>query len=92
MGFVSALLGRKGIMACTWAVESVVINHLENQLIYLSDNDDVSAYDAVNSILEDEKNHRDTGYTKGGATNIWFKPLRAIISLFTEAVIRIGMR
>jgi ubiquinone biosynthesis monooxygenase Coq7 len=35
MGFISALFGKTGIMACTLAVESVVANHLKNQLIYL---------------------------------------------------------
>lgn len=92
MGFFSALLGKKGIMACTWAVESVVINHLESQLIYLKDKSDSSAYEAVLSILHDEENHRDTGYNEGGANNRWYQPLRFIISSFTEAVIRFGMR
>jgi len=91
MGFVSSLLGRKGIEACTWAVESVVIEHLENQLVYLKERGDESAYDAVNSILEDEKNHRDAG-AGAGATNVWYRPLRFCISLFTEATIRFGMR
>jgi len=92
MGFISALLGRKGIMACTWAVESIVIKHLESQLIYLSGCKDLDAYDAVEAILKDEKNHRDTGYSNGGTTNFWYQPLRSIISLFTEGVIRFGMR
>ncbi len=92
MGFISALLGRKGIMACTWAVESVVINHLKNQLQYLESKDDKAAYDAVNSILEDEISHRDTGFKEGGLGNIWYKPFRLVISGFTEAVIRFGMR
>ena len=91
MGFISSLLGRKGIEACTWAVESVVIEHLENQLIYLKGIGDQQAYDAVQNILEDEKNHRDIG-AGTGATNIWYKPLRFCISLFTEATIRFGMR
>jgi len=91
MGFFSSLLGRKGIEACTWAVESVVIEHLENQLIYLEERGDQQAYDAVYSILDDEKNHRDIG-SGTGATNIWYKPLRFCISLFTEATIRFGMR
>ncbi len=91
MGFISSLLGKKGIEACTWAVESVVIEHLENQLVYLKQKGDDQAYTAVNSILEDEKNHRDTG-SGSGATNLWYKPLRFSISLFTETTIRIGMR
>ena len=79
-------------MACTWAVESVVINHLHNQLSYLRGKDDLSALKAVQSILEDEENHRDTGFIEGGTGNIWYQPLRLSVSLFTEAVIRFGMR
>lgn len=92
MGFVSSLLGRRGIMACTWAVESVVVKHLESQLSYLREVDDEQAYNTVRKIMEDEINHREEGLNKGGNTNIWYQPLRCSISLFTEGVIRFGMR
>jgi len=92
MGFVSALLGRRGIMACTWAVENVVVNHLENQIKYLHDKEDVEALNAVESIYEDEQNHRDTGFDEGGTGNFLYQPLRFLISTFTEGVIRFGMR
>lgn len=92
MGFVSALLGRRGIMACTWAVESVVVEHLHNQILFLKDKKDAEALEAVEAILEDEQNHRDVGLEGGGADNIWYKPLRFTISMFTEGVIRFGMR
>ena len=52
----------------------------------------IFTYDIINSILEDEINHRDTGFIEGGTENIWYKPFRFIISAFTEAVIRFGMR
>jgi ubiquinone biosynthesis monooxygenase Coq7 len=92
MGFISSLLGRRGIMACTWAVESVVINHLKEQLVYLKYAGDKEALDTVQSIIDDEINHRDEGLLQGGAANIWYQPLRCVISLFTEGVIRFGMR
>ncbi len=92
MGFVSALFGKRGIMACTWAVESVVINHLNNQLKYLETKNDVAAYEAVKSILADEINHRDTGFDQGGTGNVLYKPIRWLISGFTEVIIRFGMR
>ena len=92
MGFISAFLGKKGIMACTWAVESVVINHLHKQLAYLSSKNDVAAYDCVKSILDDEINHRDTGYEQGGTSNFLYTPFRFMVSTFTESVIRFGMR
>ncbi len=92
MGIASALLGRRGIMACRWAVESVVVNHLHHQIAYLKNKHDLPALEAVEAILEDEQNHRDTGFAAGGAGNIRVKPLRFAISSFTEAVIRFGMR
>ena len=91
MGIISALLGKKGIMACTWAVESVVVEHLENQLEYLKSKNDEHAYFAVRAILDDEEHHRDTGLN-GGGMNPLYKPLRFLISTFTEGVIRLGMR
>ena len=91
MGLLSAFFGQTGVMACTWAVESVVANHLHNQLRYLHQKKDQEAYDAVKSILEDEENHRDIGQNLGGK-NILYAPFRFMISVFTEAVIRIGMR
>ena len=91
MGFISAAFGKNGVMACTLAVESVVANHLHNQLIYLEQKNDIEAYSAINSILEDEENHRDVGQQQGG-TNVLYAPFRFAISLFTEGVIRLGMR
>ena len=91
MGFISALLGKKGIMACTWAVESIVTGHLKKQLQYLEKTGDKAAYNAVRSILEDEEHHRDVGLNEGG-NNIFLAPFRFMVSTFTEAVIRFGMR
>jgi len=92
MGLISALLGKNGIMACTWAVESVVINHLKEQIIYLKSKNDEEALNAVESILQDEVNHMDAGFNNGGSSNVWYKPIRWSISLFTEVIIRFGMR
>ena len=91
MGFISALLGKKGVMACTWAVESVVTEHLEKQLIYLDKIGDKEAYNAVKAILADEEHHRDIGDQEGGK-NVWLAPFRFFIKMFTEFVIRFGMR
>ena len=89
--FRNALFGKSGVMACTWAVESVVASHRQSQLLYLGSKQDVEAYDAVNSILDDEANHRDLGERQGG-TKLLYAPLRFCISTFTELTIRFGMR
>ncbi len=92
LGFVSALLGKRGIMACTWAVESVVIHHLEQQLVYLKKINDPEAVVAVSSILDDEQHHRNMGLEQGGKRNIFYSPFRWSVMLFTMLVIRFGMR
>lgn len=91
MGLISALFGRTGIMACTWAVESVVVNHLHQQIVYLESKNDIEALLAVRSILADEKNHRDIGLSGGGG-NPLYAPFRFVIGAFTEIIIRLGMR
>jgi ubiquinone biosynthesis monooxygenase Coq7 len=91
MGLISALFGKRGIMACTWAVESVVVNHLNEQLVYLGQRHDKAAFEAVKSILDDEQNHRDIGLNEGGMNRL-YAPFRFMISSFTEGVIRFGMR
>ncbi|MGH8617987.1 MAG: demethoxyubiquinone hydroxylase family protein [Burkholderiales bacterium] len=91
MGLISAFFGKTGVMACTWAVESVVVTHLHEQLSYLESKQDYDALKAVQSILDDEKNHRDIGQNEGG-TNPLYAPFRIMISAFTEGVIRFGMR
>lgn len=92
MGFISAILGKRGVMACTWAVEDVVVCHLEGQISYLRNKGDTHALSTVEEILEDEQNHRDVGFKEGGAGNIFYQPLRFMISIFTEGVVRFGMR
>lgn len=91
LGFVSVFLGRRGIMACTWAVESVVVGHLKEQMIYLKDTQDIEAYQAVKSIYDDEVNHMDTGFVDGGKGGIIYGAFRFAVSTFTEGVIRFGM-
>ena len=92
MGMISSMLGRRGIMACTWAVESVVMTHLQAQLVFLEGTNDKEAAETVRAIMDDEINHREEGVLQGGRANIWYQPLRCGISLFTEGVIRFGMR
>jgi len=92
LGLFTCLFGKKGVMACTWAVEDVVIKHLNEQLVYLKGKSDFAAYNAVENILEDEKNHRDFGFDHTSQDSIHYKALRWMISTFTETVIWIGMR
>ena len=91
LGFVTALLGRKGVMACTAAVETVVTQHLSKQLIDLEADGDLEARGAVQAIVADEEHHRDSAVEEGFDC-VFYKPLYSVVALSTESVIWLGMR
>jgi len=91
LGLVTALLGRKGVMACTAAVETVVTRHLEQQLDVLDRIGDHEARTAVQAILADEEEHRDTAVEEGFDC-VFYKPVYALVMAATESVIWLGMR
>lgn len=91
LGVVTALLGRKGVMACTAAVETVVTRHLDEQLIELAEFGDTEAHAAVQAIVADEEQHRDAAVSEGYDC-VFYKPLYGVVAISTEAVIWLGMR
>jgi ubiquinone biosynthesis monooxygenase Coq7 len=56
LGFLTALLGRRGVWACTAAVEAAVHRHLDDQLHFLADRDP-ELHATILSIREEELTH-----------------------------------
>ena len=91
LGLATGVLGRRGIMACTAAVESVVTAHLERQMAFMQASGDEEAYSAVRSILAEELEHQEAGVAQ--AQNSWlYKPIRFVVSRATELVIWLGLK
>ncbi|KAG8558206.1 hypothetical protein GDO81_016905 [Engystomops pustulosus] len=64
LGFGTALLGRKGAMACTVAVEETISNHYNNQIRTLMERDPEKHKELLQTIKkfrDDEMEHHDTG-------------------------------
>jgi 3-demethoxyubiquinol 3-hydroxylase len=91
LGLVTGLIGPSAIAATTFAVEHVVLHHLEEQLEYLR-NASPEARDSVASILEDERAHHDAAETQLSRDGWLTRTLIVVVRLCTEQVIRIGMR
>jgi ubiquinone biosynthesis monooxygenase Coq7 len=89
LGFFTALLGKTGVMACTAAVETVVLHHLQHQLDYLRDMRDTRAINAIEAILKDEIEHRDTGAESQGG--FLYACVYAVVAPPTAWVIKLGM-
>ncbi|WP_376741915.1 demethoxyubiquinone hydroxylase family protein [Sphingomicrobium flavum] len=91
LGFVTGLMGRQAIHATTFAVEHVVLEHLEGQLAYLRDTD-ATAFRAVGAIVAEEQEHHDHAEANLDERKLLNRALIAIVRLCTEGVIRFGMR
>ena len=91
LGAISGLLGANAIAATTVAVESVVLRHLEQQLVHLRGSDP-AAVAAISAIVAEERQHHDHSASHVQAGTFWSKVLTPIVSGSTEAVIWLGMR
>lgn len=91
LGLVTGLIGPKAVYATTYAVENVVLDHLEHQMLVLRGTDD-AAYDCVEKIVIDEREHHDSAKNQLGSEHILTRALISLVKLCTEAVIRLGMR
>lgn len=86
LGFVTALLGPRGIWACTAAVEAAVHRHLDDQLFFLA-NRDRDLHGIILAIREEELAHlhhaEEQLKSPGPALNV----LRSLISVATDVLI-----
>ena len=91
LGLFTGLMGRQAIHATTFAVEHVVLEHLEHQLSYLKETNS-DAFECVAAIVADEQEHHDHAEHNLSKDNWLNKLLIVIIKMSTEGVIRFGMR
>jgi 3-demethoxyubiquinol 3-hydroxylase len=85
LGFFTACLGRKGIWACTAAVEAAVHRHLDEQLHFLQLRD-AELHRIILSIREEELAHLHHAETQLGSAAV-LPGLRQIIALATDVLI-----
>jgi ubiquinone biosynthesis monooxygenase Coq7 len=91
LGLITGLFGRSAISATTVAVESVVLRHLEKQLVDLRDVDE-AATAAISAIVSEERLHHDQAASHVQESSLWFRLLNPVVSAATESVIWMGMR
>ncbi|MBZ7921833.1 demethoxyubiquinone hydroxylase family protein [Ensifer adhaerens] len=86
LGFLTALLGRRGIWACTAAVEAAVHRHLDDQLHFLAGKDS-ELHALILSIREEELAHLDHAEAQLSSGDRFTDALRSIIFLATDVLI-----
>lgn len=90
LGFLTGLAGRRAIAATTVAIETVVLRHMEEQVVALRECDPVAA-GVLEDVIADEREHHDRSTMHLAPPGIWPKLITPVVGLSTELVIWLGM-
>ena len=91
LGAASALIGPHAAMACTEAVESVIVDHYRRQAQRLGD-DEATLRATIEEFRADEIRHRETARAHGAADSPAYTPLTAAIKTGTRLAIWLSTR
>ena len=92
LGAGTAMMGEKAAMACTVAVESVIIEHYNDQLRQLMDqpNPDKEILALITKYRDEEQEHHDCGLEHGAEQAPFYKALTNVIKIGCKTAIKIS--
>ncbi|XP_021912861.1 5-demethoxyubiquinone hydroxylase, mitochondrial isoform X3 [Zootermopsis nevadensis] len=92
LGAGSALLGPKAAMACTVAVESVIVDHYNDQIRTLMSDQEANKelLQVIQKFRDDEQEHHDAGLGHGAEQTPFYKIFTEGIKLGCKAAIAIS--
>ncbi|KAI5710610.1 hypothetical protein M8J76_002375 [Diaphorina citri] len=92
LGAGSALLGPKGAMACTVAVESVIVDHYNEQLRALMSDPAANRelMDVIHKFRDEEQEHHDTGLEHGAEQAPFYKLMTDVIKVGCKVAIGVA--
>ncbi|CAG9803745.1 unnamed protein product [Chironomus riparius] len=94
LGATTALMGEKAAMACTVAVETVIVEHYNDQLRQLmeSPNPDKELLDIITKFRDEEQEHHDCGIDHGAEQAPFYSALTNVIKFGCKTAIKISER
>ncbi|XP_024890114.1 5-demethoxyubiquinone hydroxylase, mitochondrial [Temnothorax curvispinosus] len=93
LGAGTALMGEKAAMACTVAVETVIVEHYNDQLRVLmenSENVDKEILETIKKFRDEEQEHHDTGIDCGAEQAPFYQALTNVIKFGCKTAISIS--
>lgn len=90
----TALLGKEAAMACTVAVETVIVDHYNDQLRTLMEdpNVDKDILQTITKFRDEEQEHHDTGLDHGAEQAPFYKALTEVIKTGCKVAISISKK
>lgn len=92
LGAGSAMLGDKAAMACTVAVETVIVEHYNDQLRSLMEDPDGNKelLETIKTFRNEEQEHHDTGLDHGAEQAPFYKAMTEVIKAGCKTAIAIS--
>ncbi|XP_061386502.1 5-demethoxyubiquinone hydroxylase, mitochondrial-like [Musca vetustissima] len=94
LGAGTALMGEKAAMACTVAVETVIVEHYNEQLrqIMESPQPDKELLATITKFRDEEQEHHDTGIDCGAEQAPFYKAMTEVIKVGCKTAIAISKK
>ncbi|XP_038220835.1 5-demethoxyubiquinone hydroxylase, mitochondrial [Zerene cesonia] len=94
LGAGTALLGKEAAMACTVAVETVIVDHYNDQLRTLMEdpNVDKEILETITKFRDEEQEHHDTGIDHGAEQAPFYQALSEVIKTGCKVAIAISKK
>ena len=90
LGSATALMGEKAAMACTVAVETVIVEHYNEQLraiMATGEKVDKELMETIQKFRDEEQEHHDTGLEMGAEQAPFYKALSSGIKVACKTAI-----
>ena len=91
LGAFTAMMGKKATLACTEAVEEVIINHYEEQTQYLKGKDSKLS-NITKRFCKEEKEHLDFANEHDTGNDLFHKTLKRGIKIISKTAIKISKK
>ena len=90
LGALTALLGKNYVMACTEAVEEIIVKHYEKQLHEIPSSEEKEIRKKIKKFLADEDKHKETGASGISSNDIQLNVFKFLIKGLTKTAIRLA--
>lgn len=90
LGAITAVLGRDFVMACTEAVESVIVDHYRDQLKELDKSKETELKKKISKFLADEDEHKETGASNISNNTLKLRLFKLFVRKITQTAIKVS--
>ena len=90
LGAITAVLGRDFVMACTEAVESVIVDHYRDQLKELDKSKETELKKKISKFLSDEDEHKETGASNISNNTLKLRLFKLFVRKITQTAIKVS--